>query len=74
MTPNNSIIVSICYVTYNHENYIRQCLDGLVMQKTTFPFEIIVHNDASTDKTADIIGNVTSEISKAIHNDLSNRK
>ena len=42
-------------MTYNHEPYIRQCLDGFVMQKTNFRFEAIVHDDASTDRTADII-------------------
>ena len=48
-------LVSIKCLTYNHEPYIRQCLDGFVMQKTNFKFEAIVHDDASTDKTADII-------------------
>ena len=40
---------------YNHEQYIRSALEGFVMQKTTFPYEVLVHDDASTDKTADII-------------------
>lgn len=35
--------------------FIRDCLDGFVMQKTNFPFEVIIHDDASTDGTADII-------------------
>lgn len=48
-------LVSICCCTYNHEKYIRQCLDGFVMQQTTFAFEILVHEDASTDNTANII-------------------
>lgn len=48
-------LVSIRCLVYNHELYLRQCLDGFVMQKTTFPFEAIVHDDASTDKSADII-------------------
>lgn len=48
-------VVSIKCITYNHEKYIVDALDGFLMQKTNFPFEIIVHDDASTDKTADII-------------------
>ena len=47
--------VSIRCITYNHELYISQALDGFLMQETTFPFEIVVHDDASTDKTAVII-------------------
>lgn len=47
--------VSVRCITYNHEPYIAQALDSFLMQETTFPFEIIVHDDASTDKTADII-------------------
>lgn len=54
---NNSqpLMVSIKCITYNHEPYIRQCLEGFVMQKTNFRFEAVVHDDASTDGTADII-------------------
>ena len=48
-------LVTIRCITYNHESYIRQCLEGFVMQKTNFPFEAIVHDDASTDGTAAII-------------------
>lgn len=48
-------MVSICCVTYNHEKFIRQALDSLLNQKTTFPFEILIHDDASPDSTADII-------------------
>lgn len=47
--------VSICCQTYNHQDYIAQCLEGFVKQKTNFKFEILVHEDASTDKTASII-------------------
>jgi glycosyltransferase involved in cell wall biosynthesis len=42
-------------VTYNHEKYIQKCLDGFVMQKTNFKFEILVHEDASTDRTSVIV-------------------
>lgn len=48
-------LVSIVCESFNHEKYLRQCLDGFVMQKTTFSFEILIHDDASTDKSKDII-------------------
>ena len=48
-------LVTILCTVYNHEPFLRQCLDGFVMQKTTFPFEAIVHDDASTDGSAAII-------------------
>jgi glycosyltransferase involved in cell wall biosynthesis len=54
---NNPPLVSIICTSYNHEKYIAQALEGFVMQKTTFPFEIIVHDDASIDNTASIIRN-----------------
>ena len=47
--------VSVVCLAYNQEKYIRQALDGFVMQKTNFPFEVVIHDDASTDKTAQII-------------------
>lgn len=48
-------LVSIQCLVYNHEPYLRQCLDGFVMQKTNFKFEAIVHDDKSTDGSAKII-------------------
>lgn len=48
-------LVSISCITYNHENYIRDAIEGFLMQKTTFPVEILIHDDASTDKTPEII-------------------
>lgn len=51
----NDIKVSIICNAYNHEKYIRDTLESFVMQKTDFNFEVLVHDDASTDKTADII-------------------
>ena len=47
----NEIQVSVCVVTYNQENYIAECLDSLISQKTNFKFEIIVGEDCSTDNT-----------------------
>jgi glycosyltransferase involved in cell wall biosynthesis len=51
----NKPLVSIWCAAYNHEEYIRECLESLIFQKTNFPFEIIVHDDASTDNTQEII-------------------
>ena len=48
-------LVSIQCMVFNHEPYLRQCLDGFVMQQVTFPFEAIVHDDVSTDASAAII-------------------
>ena len=66
MTP----LVSVLCLAYNHEAYIRQTLEGFVMQKTDFPFEVIVHDDASTDGTAAVIREFESrypEIIKPIY-------
>src|SRR5690554_319935 len=48
-------LVSICCLAFNHEKYIEICLEGFLFQKTTFPFEVLIHDDASTDRTAEII-------------------
>ncbi len=51
----NTPLVSICCITYNHAAFIRKCLDGFLMQETTFPIEILIHDDCSTDGTTEII-------------------
>ncbi|MCM1291723.1 MAG: glycosyltransferase [Bacteroides sp.] len=48
-------LVAINCITYNHEKYLRDALEGFVMQKTDFPVVALVHDDASTDGTAAIL-------------------
>ena len=49
------ILVAVKCFVYNHEPYLRKCMDGFVMQKTNFRFVVIVHDDVSTDGSATII-------------------
>lgn len=48
-------LVSICCLTFNHSSYVRSAIDGFLMQKADFPYEILIHDDASGDGTGDII-------------------
>ena len=47
-------VVSVSMITYNHEPYIRQAIEGVMMQKTDFEFELIIGEDCSQDKTREI--------------------
>ncbi|MGY5355746.1 glycosyltransferase family 2 protein [Wenyingzhuangia sp. IMCC45467] len=55
MKTNNTPLVSICCLVYNQENYIQQTFDSFLSQNTNFDFEIIIHDDASTDNSKSII-------------------
>ena len=48
-------VLSVWCLTYNHVNYIRDCLDGILGQKTDFEFEVVIFDDASNDGTTDIV-------------------
>lgn len=58
--------VTVCVVTYNHERYIRQCLQSIVDQKTDFDFEIIIGEDCSLDETRKIINEFKTNYSNKI--------
>lgn len=49
-----SPMVSVCVITYQHVNFIRDCIEGILMQKTDFPFEVIIGEDESIDGTREI--------------------
>ena len=52
---NSTILVTVKTLVYNQAPYLRQCLDGIINQKTNFRFEVIVHDDCSSDGSVDII-------------------
>ncbi len=57
----NKPLVSICCITYNHEQFIAQAIEGFLMQQTNFDFEIVISNDCSTDNTQFIIDSYKSK-------------
>ena len=59
-------VVSICCITYNQKNYLTQTIESFLMQETTFPVEILIHDDASTDGTPDIIRDYQKRYPKLI--------
>lgn len=63
---NNEILVSISCAAYNHEKFIKNAIEGFLMQKTDFTFEILIHDDASTDNTTDIIREYEAKYPKII--------
>ena len=64
-------LVSICTITYNQASYIKQCLDGILMQQCNFPIEVIINDDCSTDGTKDILNEYATkypDVIKIEHN------
>lgn len=59
-------IVSICCLTYNHRNYVNRTIDSFLNQKTNFPFEIIIHDDCSTDGTEAVVKKYAENYGKYI--------
>lgn len=61
------IMVSIVCLAYNHENYIRDAIEGFLSQVASFMYEIIIHDDASTDRTPEIISEYEKKYPEIIH-------
>ncbi|HOL99061.1 MAG TPA: glycosyltransferase [Bacteroidales bacterium] len=57
----NDPLISICCITYNHEKFIAEAIEGFFMQKTNFNYEIIISDDYSTDNTLNIINKYISD-------------
>ncbi len=51
---NKEFYVSICMITYNHEKYIQQAIEGILNQQTNFKIQLVIGEDCSTDKTKEI--------------------
>ncbi|GGZ76661.1 glycosyltransferase family 2 protein [Algibacter mikhailovii] len=59
-------LLSICCTSYNNEKFIQEAIEGFLMQKTDFPIEIIIHDDASTDMSAEIIRDYAKKDSRIV--------
>lgn len=68
---NDPVLVSVCVITYNHEKYIRQALESILAQTTSFAIEILIGEDCSTDGTRNIILEFEKRYPKKIRTILS---
>lgn len=66
MNKKPEILVSVCMVAYNQEQYVRKALDGVLMQKVNFPFEIIISDDCSEDATPYILQEYATRYPKIV--------
>ena len=63
MSKKNEILLSVCMVSYNQEQYVREALDSVLMQKTDFAYEVIVSDDCSKDRTVAILNEYAAKYS-----------
>lgn len=66
--------VSVCIITYNHAPFIRQAIDSVLMQKTSFDFEVLIGEDDSNDGTREIVKEYATKYPEKIRLFLHNRK
>lgn len=55
MDKNRPVTLSVCVLAYNHEKYIKECIDSILSQEIDFSMEILVGNDCSTDHTEQVL-------------------
>ncbi len=67
-------LVSVVLLTFNHKDYIRECIEGILAQKTSFDFEILIGEDKSTDGTREICQEYESKYKGKIKLFLRNRE
>lgn len=66
MDNNLQPLVSVAITTYKHEKFIVECIESVLMQKTSFPFELVIGHDASPDNTISILKNYTHKYPEVI--------
>jgi len=57
----SQVVVSVVMISYNHEPYIQQAIEGVLMQKVNFPVELIIADDASLDQTENIVRKIIKD-------------
>lgn len=71
---NTEPLVSVCVPAYQHEKFIAECLDSILMQQTNFPFEVLVGEDESSDRTREICKEYANKYPDKIRLFLRDRK
>src|ERR1035438_6131598 len=71
--PNAEPKVGVLMITYNHEKFIAQALESVLMQKTDFPFELVIGDDCSTDGTREIVREYSQKYPEIIRAHLRER-
>src|SRR5580765_1129364 len=66
-SSGDSPMASVAMVTYNHAGYIREAIESVLSQKTSFPFELVIGEDCSTDGTRDIVFEYQRLFAQQIH-------